>query len=199
MIENFVYFAELPEKYLKPVLNYEGGYVNDPDDPGGETARGITIGALNKAKEIGLVSSSLKVKDLLTDLDSVRKIYNVNYYKKGKCDQIPHPLAFAHFDMCVNSGPGGKSKSGRPIGAGANLQKVLIALGASIAFDGSVGPNTLAALDKILANYSPTALCKLYNDEREKYFNAIVTARPLSKKFLKGWLRRLNSVRALCV
>ena len=209
--DKFTYYDSLPRDYLDQVLVYEGGYTEDKSDAGNiirdksgkiigysATCRGITAGALAAAKKQGLVAQTVTVKSLLNDLESVRKIYSKNYYLKGKCDQLPHPLAFAHFDMCVNSGIGGRNSKGTAIGAGANLQKVLIACGANIVLDGSIGPKSIAALDNILATKSAKDIAKMYNDQREQYYYAIVKARPANQKFLKGWLRRLNSVRAFC-
>ena len=182
-------YPELPEAYLREVLKWEGGYANHPNDPGGETNRGITIGALNKAKSQGLVAQSVTIKSLTTDLESVRRIYGVNYYKKGKCDKMPHPLAFAHFDACVLNGLGG---------AGKLLQKTLNALGQSVAVDGAVGPKTLAALDVLAGRKTVKDIAAEYNRLRRELFHAIVQNREKSKTFLKGWLNRLNAVVAFC-
>jgi lysozyme family protein len=179
-------YSELPESYLKEVLNYEGGYANDPVDRGGETNRGITIGALNKAKSQGLVSQSVTIKSLTADLESVRRIYSVNYYKAGKCDQMPHPLAFACFDACVNHGLGG---------GGQLLQKTLVSLGFPVAVDGAVGPKTLAALSSCLGKFTAIRIAEMYNDKREARYLGIVSSNPSQKKFLKGWLNRLAGVR----
>jgi len=194
----YTYYSELPKSYLDQVLLWEGGYVNDPDDSGGETCRGITIGALNTAKKQGLIAQSVTVRSLMTDLESVRKIYSQNYYLKAKCDKLPHPLAFAHLDFAINAGVGGKNKKGKAIGAGANLQKVLIALGSNIALDGSVGPKTLAALDNILTKKTALEITELYNNQREKYYRDLVVSKPTYKKYLNGWLNRLNSARKFC-
>lgn len=183
-------YPDLPEAYIKEILRWEGGYVNHPNDPGGETNRGITIGALNKAKAQGLVAQSVTIKSLTTDLESVRRIYSVNYYKAGKCDKIPHPLAFAHFDACVLNGLGG---------AGQLLQKTLNALGQNVTVDGAVGPKTLAALDALSERKDVKDITIKYNCLRGEYFHTIVRNRPASAVFLKGWLNRLNSVTVFCL
>jgi lysozyme family protein len=181
--------SELPESYFREVLNREGGYVNNPLDPGGETNRGITIGALNAAKKQGLVERTVTIRSLTNDLASVRKIYNVNYYKSGKCDKMPHPLAFAHFDACVNHG----------VGRGAKLlQKALVKLGFSVTVDGATGPKTLAALEACLEKTPVAKVTDEYNDQREAYFHQIVRNRPSNQGFLKGWLNRIKAVRAFC-
>lgn len=205
------YYAELPKEYLDQILNYEGGYTEDKNDVGNQikdasgkiigysaTCRGITQSALDTAKKQGIVGQGVTIKSLLTDLESVRKIYSKNYYLKAKCDRLPHPLAFAHFDMAVNSGVGGRSSRGVALGAGANLQKTIAALGQKITIDGSVGPMTLAALDKVLETVSAKDVAAKYNDLREAYYHSIVRSRPANQKYLNGWLRRLNNVRKVC-
>lgn len=207
----YTYYNELPKAYLDQVLRWEGGYQDDPSDAGNQikdskgnivqyaaTCRGITLAALNTAKKQGLVASTVTIKSLLTDLESVRKIYNANYYLKGKCNCMPHPLAFAHLDACINSGTGGKNSKGVAIGASSILQKALVAMGAKIVVDGIIGNQTLAALDNILTKKSAIEVTRVYNDIRQQYYYNIVKARPVNQKYLKGWLNRLNSARKFC-
>jgi lysozyme family protein len=182
-------YPELPEAYLREVLRWEGGYANHPNDPGGETNRGITIGALNKAKSQGLVAQTVTIKSLTTDLESVRRIYGVNYYKAGKCDKMPHPLAYAYFDACVLNGLGG---------AGRLLQKTLNTFGQNVTVDGAVGPKTLAALDALTIRKTAKEIAAEYNRLRGEYFHTIVRNRPASAVFLRGWLNRLKSVSEFC-
>lgn len=207
---NNTYYKELPDHYLSQVLKWEGGYTEDKDDAGNKyvladgtimytgTNMGITFRALQTAKSQGLVSKDLTVKDLTHNREAVRKIYNHNYFLAGKCDRMPNPLAFAHFDMCVNSGLGGRTKKGTAIGAGANLQKTILKLNGSVTLDGVVGPLTLKALAEVLTRHTPEEVTKVYNDTREAYYHSIVKNRPLNAKFLKGWLNRLNDVRKFC-
>jgi len=101
MLEINKVYAQLPKEYLKQVLNYEGGYLSAEKaaklkDKGGETCRGITYNALQTAIKMGIVPPTVTVKSLLTDLESVRKIYEVNYYQASKSNIIPHPLSFSH-------------------------------------------------------------------------------------------------------
>ena len=49
-----------------------------------------------------MAGRDVTIESLTTDLESVRKIYEVNYYRRGKANLLPHTLAFAHFDVCVN-------------------------------------------------------------------------------------------------
>jgi len=194
MLEKNKKYNELPEIYLKLVLNYEGGLTKNPKDTGNwyggklyGTNRGITIGALIKAQSEGLVAKTVTIESLTTDLDSVKKIYEVNYYIRSSCDKLPHPLAFAHFDIAVNGGIGRASKF---------LQTTINKFSdAKITIDGSIGNQTLSALNKVLVSTDISVFVKQYNNIREQFYIALANSKPNYKVFLKGWLNRLNSVR----
>jgi lysozyme family protein len=183
-------YAELPDVYLKNTLNYEGGYVNHPNDKGGETNRGITRDTLNGAIRAGLVPASVTIRSLTTDLVSVQKIYNQNYYKKGKANLLYHPLAFAHFDACVHLGVGGGTKL---------LQKTLNQYGAKLNVDGGFGDLTAKASASIQDTVLMVDLVNKYMMERENRFRGIVTNDPSQKVFLNGWLKRVGWVREWCL
>lgn len=177
----------LPMEYLHEVLCYEGGYVNDPADKGGETNMGITAAALASAQSAGLIPKNVTVKTLTKE--HARIIYERNYYKAGKADRLQHPLAFAHFDACVNHGLKG---------GGRLLQKALNRYGYSVVVDGIVGPKTLVTAEEAQAYYGPVALTESYCIAREALYYAIVAKNPTQKKFLKGWLNRLARVKKFC-
>jgi lysozyme family protein len=184
------YTEDLPNSYLHATLQYEGGYVNNPNDRGGETNRGITYGTLQAAIKQGLVAPTVTIRSLTNDLESVRKIYNINYYRKGQCPKIPHSLAFAHFDACVHNGIGG---------AGKFMQKMLNKyLGKKpLTVDGAVGPATLSALRDVTAVIALPELIEVYMDLREAKFLALASD-PTQKGFLKGWLNRVKWVKEWC-
>lgn len=94
---------ELFKKALLFVLCREGGYVNNPKDPGGATNKGITQGTYNawrKAKGLG-------AKDVrnITDAE-VKEIYYKNYWLKSGCDKMTSKFAVVCFDTAVNMGVG---------------------------------------------------------------------------------------------
>jgi lysozyme family protein len=101
------------------IIGHEGGYVNDPADPGGETKYGIS-----KRAYPDLDIAALELAD-------ARDIYRADYWDACRCDELPPALALAVFDAAVNQGVAA---------AGRFLQR---AVGASA--DGVIGPNTLAA------------------------------------------------------
>jgi len=80
------------EKALKFVLKWEGGYSNDPNDPGGETKFGIC-----KRSYPELDISKLT-------LEQAKEIYYKNYWLKSGCDELPYPFNIIVFDTAVNMG-----------------------------------------------------------------------------------------------
>lgn len=77
---------------LKFVMFWEGGYVNDPNDPGGETKYGISKRAY----------PNLDIKNL--DVGTAETIYKSDYWNVCHCDSIPHPMDIVVFNIAVNQG-----------------------------------------------------------------------------------------------
>jgi len=125
------------EQSLKHLLGNEGGYSNNPADPGGETMYGVT---LRVARAYGYTGT---MKDLpwRTAMD----IYTKNYWAPIKADQLPDALRFHVFDAAVNSGPGQAVK--------------WIQRAAGITQDGLIGPQTISAASRVTpAQYSAIRL-----------------------------------------
>lgn len=112
MSENF-------ERAFKVIVGQEGGYVNDPNDLGGETNYGISKAAF----------PDIDIKNLT--LADAETIYIDHYWNACKCDEMPWPLALYVFDAAVNQGV-------RPA-----IQMMQQALG--ITSDGIIGNGTLDA------------------------------------------------------
>jgi hypothetical protein len=154
-------------------LRWEGGYVNDPFDYGGETNKGITAATYNDyRRKRGLATQSVRY---ITDAE-VKDIYRNLYWTPAKCDDQVRPLAIVHFDTAVNFGVGG---------AILFLQEVL-----GVPADGGYGPVTKAALSK--ANNSSTA--RRYCQARMAYRQQRVRQDPSQQRFLAGWLNRDNDL-----
>lgn len=89
------------EKALKFVLKWEGGYVNNPNDKGGATNKGITQNTYNG----WLRSKGQNIKDVRNITDSeVKEIYYNNYWLKAGCDKMSEKFAILAFDTAVNMG-----------------------------------------------------------------------------------------------
>ena len=112
-------------------LRWEGGFVDDPDDPGGRTDRGISEAAHPRAWADGRVT-----------LDEVRGIYRHDYWDRIHGDDLPDEIAIAFFDFAVQSG-----------GAIKEVQRLV---GAEP--DGVVGPATIQAIEDAAAQLLAQAI-----------------------------------------
>ena len=150
------------------------GFVNDPNDTGGATMVGVTIGTYKSyCKYKGLkVPTVQDLKNLSYEV--WKDIVYTMYWNKWKADTIAdQSVANMVVDWVWHSGA-------------ATIKKVQTLLG--VAADGIVGPKTVAAL-----NGTKDIRTKVYN-ARKAYFEAIVKRNPSQKKWLNGWMNRLNSV-----
>lgn len=150
------------------------GFVNDKDDKGGATMVGVTIGTYRSyCRYKGWKTP--QVKDLQNMPYKVwRDVVHTMYWNKWKADTIlDQSTANMVVDWVWHSGA-------------ATIKKVQALL--NVTADGIVGPKTVAALnsDKDIRN-------KVYA-ARKAYFEAIVKKNPSQKKWLNGWMNRLNSV-----
>lgn len=154
---------------IKITLLNEGGYVNNPKDPGGETKYGISKKAY----------PNLDIKNLTSD--QATTIYYRDWWTPHPYDQMTFPqLACKVFDTCVNLGTMRGIKF---------LQRCLIANGhPEITDDGGFGPHTLAVTNSI----DGASLLDVYRQTQANYYNALVAAKPDLQEFLNGWLRRAN-------
>lgn len=166
-------------KILSPfILSFEGGFVNHPNDKGGATNKGVTIATWKKQGYDKDGDGDIDVDDLklISDDDAVNVILRPHYWNRWKADQInSQSLANILVDWVWGSGANGIKIPQQLLGVKA---------------DGIVGPKTLAALNA----KEPHAFFNLIKNRREQFFNTIVKNNPSQKVFLKGWLRRLNSI-----
>jgi len=164
------------------ILKHEGGFVNDPADPGGATNRGVTIGTYSKW--LGRPATVQDVKELTEE--TAREIYEVNYLVKPRINTLPELLTPQMFDISINSGPKNAIKM---------LQRLINLAGFGvISVDGVLGPDTRNRANTMvdeMDGYAANALV----EERIKFYERIVERRPASEKFLKGWLRRAKTFR----
>lgn len=156
---------------LERTLKYEGGLSDDPDDAGGLTNKGITLGTYSRYYGDG--AEGLRN---ITD-DRVERIYRDGYWDRICGDGMDsQPMAEQVFDTAVNCGVRTASRM---------LQRLLY-----VADDGVIGRVTLAALN---SHHDIGGLISAYAEERKKYCTSLVERRPSNRKFLKGWLRRAES------
>jgi len=179
------------EDAYNDLIKDEGGYVNDPDDSGGETYKGISrrynpdwtgwkiIDNYKENKE--------NFKDFLkTDvqLDNlVQAYYKANYWLKFKGNDLPYIIAEELFEQSVNLGTWKT--------AGINLQKALNLLNRNgklfkdLTVDGLVGPTTLKAVSLVKS----TRLLKVLNGLQFMRYYELDKKNPTLEKYV-GWFDR---------
>jgi lysozyme family protein len=171
----------------KEIVAREGGYVNDPDDPGGATNFGVTIHTMRR---LGLDLDA----DGDVDADDVQRltraqavdIFIRHYFERPLIAELPAGLHATVFDMYVN--------------AGANavriLQRLLCEMGHSVAVDGALGPQSIKATHAAYTQ-APQAMVDAYGIARRNYYLRIADRRPASRKYARtraggkgGWIKR---------
>ncbi len=168
------------ELFLPIVLKFEGGFSDDPVDPGGATNKGITLKTFSgSAKKLLNVDPTLENLKDLTDAQA-GTIYRALYWNPVRGDETElQDLANIVCDFYVNAGAN----------ATKLLQRVMNDLGASLTVDGGIGPASLAAL----ASLDQTDVYRRYKSGRITYYQNLAQAQPDLNKFLKGWLNRVNA------
>ena len=176
---------------FKIVLDFEGGYSNDPADRGGETNYGITYNTLNDAKNKGWIPFNVTIQNI--QLEHAKIIYKKGYWDVVQADSLPHPLDLIMFDSAVNHGPNAAVKL---------LQKSLNTLlpYTELKVDGIIGPLTLRAvrdyegLQDAPGSHNKSNIRYLCIDvlmNRIELYLSIVLNNKSQEKFLKGWLNRV--------
>lgn len=170
-------------KLATQIVAREGGFVNDPDDPGGATNFGVTIHTLRRLRP----GQKVDVADVraLTRDDAVA-IYIEHYFTRPRIADLPQPLWATVFDMYVNAGGN----------AVRILQRLLTEMGQDVAVDGAIGPQTIAATHRAF-NMAPNHMVDAYGIARRDYYYRIADQRPASRKFARrrdggkgGWITR---------
>lgn len=164
------------EKLAPLILKWEGGFVNDPDDLGGATNMGVTIGAWKSCGYDKDGDGDIDVDDLhlLTREDVINRVLKPHYWDRWKADLIQNqPLANILVDWVWASGAHGIKIPQRLLG---------------VTVDGIVGPKTIAAVN----SRNPRELFDLIKIARFDFIEDICRKRPANNKFRRGWLNRIN-------
>lgn len=150
------------DEAFKHLFGHEGGYVNHPDDPGGETNWGITKAVAQAHGYFGLM------KDL--PLDTAKAIYRQDYWNKVRAEELPAALRYPVFDAAVNSG------------VGTSIRWLQQAIG--VEADGVLGPKTMAAIHEL----HPDGVIRRMLGKRL----GAMTSMSGWPSFSRGWARRIS-------
>ena len=151
---------------FKALIDHEGGYVNHPKDPGGETQFGTTKRSY----------PHLNIRDLT--LDDARAIYRRDFWDRLQCDALPLAARFQVFDAAVNSGPGNAAR--------------WLQAAAGVAQDGIIGPATRQAVDAM----HPAALVARFNAARLLFMTSLSTWPTFSRGWARRIAANLQEVQS---
>ena len=146
---------------LNRLIGHEGGYVNAPRDPGGETNWGIT----KRTAQANGYQGSMRAMTR----EQAYKIYYSAFWLRYQCDKMPEAVAYQFFDAAVNHGLGNASRM---------LQRAV-----GVVDDGVIGNMTIAAIKKMAIS---DVIMRL-NAERLEFYCKLSTF----TTFGKGWVRRV--------
>lgn len=169
------------------IVAREGGYVNDPDDPGGATNFGVTIHTMRRLgldlNRDGKISTS-DVRQL-TRAQAIG-IFLEHYFERPLIAELPQNLQASVFDMYVNAG-GNAVKI---------LQRLMVEMGYAVTVDGALGPQSIAAV-RAAHKASPDHLVDAYGIARRNYYFRLADRRVASRKYARtraggkgGWIKR---------
>ncbi len=167
-------------KAFQLMMANEGGYVNDPDDPGGETYKGVARKIHSKwdgwtkidmmKRQSGFPGNLDKDEDLQQD---VLHFYRINFWDKIKGDDILNQdVADTIFDFGVNAG----------VSTSASLAQLVI----KAEPDGVIGPKSIATLNAFNVEHFLAA----FTVAKIARYVSIVKKRPTSRKYFYGWVLR---------
>lgn len=164
------------QKALAFTLVNEGGFVNNPNDPGGATNKGITISTLSDW--LGIEASVDDVKNISNDV--VSAIYGQNYWNPVAGDHLKsQAVATAIFDLGVNTGP---TTSIRMAQACASIIS-----GQRISIDGLMGPGSIAAINTII---DEEEFIMAFASSTLNHYVDLIRKNASLKVFLNGWRNR---------
>lgn len=172
------------------IVAREGGFVDDPDDPGGATKYGVTIHTMRRLGVDLTDDGVVDQRDVMAlSREQAVEIFIAHYFRKPRLGLAPEALQPSLFDMYVNAG----AQSVRI------LQRLLVQMGFAVIVDGVMGSQTAAACAQA-AVPDPMALRDAYGVARRNYYFRLAERRPASRKYVRsraggkgGWIRRAEA------
>lgn len=175
------------QQIAREIVAREGGYVNDPDDPGGATKYGVTLGTM-RGLGIDLTGDGrVNAADVRAlSREQAETIFIRHYFERPRIAELPKAIQASVFDMQVNAGAQ----------AVRILQRLLNQMGHKVSVDGVIGPQTIAAAHAAQTT-APAHFADAYGIARRNYYYSLADARLASRKYARtrkggkgGWILR---------
>lgn len=173
------------------IVKSEGGYVNDPSDPGGPTKYGVTIHTMRRLNMDLDHDGDVDIQDVkaLTIGDAI-EVFEKHYFKQAHINVLPQDLQAAVYDMNVNSGKNSIKM----------LQLTLNLFQAGLVVDSGLGQKTIDAAFRAVTDKGGIVVRDAFSVMRRDYLYSIADNRPASRKYAKridggkgGWIVRAES------
>ena len=165
-------FPELFLRCLEVVLKNEGGYSNDPSDPGGATNHGITQKTYDDYR--GHLGEGFQDVNLITDTE-VWDIYLIKYWLPMNIDEFNNDdLTLQVWDHGVNTGIRTSTRM---------LQRLV-----GVKDDGFIGEESMRAVREYNGD-----IAEDFKKRRKLFYVTLVQGKPELRKFIKGWLARVDN------
>ena len=184
-------------KAVNPLLQSEGGYVDDPDDKGGETICGISrvhhpdwrgwvqIDGIKEARNVDIKTMINQYFANGEGHSLIQDFYITEYWSKIKGNEIEsQTLADKLFDVAVNMG---WKRAGKYLQSAINVANYK---NEEISVDGLIGPKTLSALKSVSIKRQPL-IPKMINIMQGNHYINIIRKDRGQGKFLRGWMKRV--------
>lgn len=173
------------------ILNREGGFVNDPDDPGGATNHGVTIQTMRRLGLDVTGDGAVTVADVRAMTRAqAGEVFEAEYYTRPGIGRLPQMIQPSLYDMHVHSG-------GQ---AFRLLQNLLNELGELLVVDGVLGPRSIAAAHRVADRIGADIMRDAYGIERRRYYYRLADRRAASRKYVRrrdggkgGWITRAEA------
>lgn len=170
----------MKHRVIDTIIAREGGYVDDPEDSGGETNFGITVAV---ARENGFTGA---MRDMTRQV--AFDIYAARYWDAVNADAVAamsEAIAEELVDTGVNQGP---ARAGNYLQRSLNVLNRSEKLYADIVVDGDIGPASLRALDAYLGSRGETVLLRALNCLQGAGYIELAERREKDERFVYGWL-----------
>lgn len=178
------------DKAIKVVLQHEGGYVNNPNDPGGVTNYGISLRFLAQHPNEGDFNQDghVDAEDIASmTWEQAKKVYCAFWWDPFKYSLIPdQTIATKVFDFAINMGA---TRSHMLL-----QQSLNSTYDVKLTCDGVLGPASMRVLCAVADGDEEQKLLKAYSDAAWAFYQSLIAKNPKLVVFQKGWKNRAYAI-----